>query len=90
MADNASRYARRPTLLVTMPDGSTRTMSAPRVAPPVPSAGRREVAPGERLDLLAGALLGDTTQWWRIADANPFPDAVRLESPGQTIELPGR
>jgi hypothetical protein len=75
-------------------------MLVPRVAPapdptrpdPTPpgEAGRAyQVRAGDRLDLLARAALGETTAWWRIADANPFADATRLEEPGRTIRLPG-
>jgi hypothetical protein len=58
---------------------------------PAPRGGgaSHEVRPGDRLDLLARAMLGDTTQWWRIADANPVADATLLEEPGRTIDLPG-
>jgi nucleoid-associated protein YgaU len=43
---------------------------------------------GDRLDLLARAVLGDGTAWWRIADANPVDDAADLETPGRRIQLP--
>ncbi|MFI0445517.1 hypothetical protein [Actinomadura sp. 6N118] len=89
MYDPASRYAGLAMLTVTLPDGTTRVMSAPRAAPAGPTAGPYDIGPGQRLDLLAGGLLGDTTLWWRIADANPSADAARLEEPGGTIQLPG-
>lgn len=98
MYDPTSRYAGLPALTVTMPDGSTRVMSAPRTAPAGPGSqagaqsGVQQVPAGpggERLDLLAGRLVGDTTQWWRIADANPYADATALERPGGVIALPG-
>ncbi|MEV0319766.1 LysM domain-containing protein [Streptomyces sp. NPDC050658] len=87
--DPTSRYAHRPQLTVTLPDGSVRLMSAPRTVPAPPPGGQRLTAPGDRLDLMAAELTGDSTQWWRIADANPFADATRLEVPGSVVELPG-
>ncbi|MEV0113015.1 hypothetical protein AB0H77_07135 [Streptomyces sp. NPDC050844] len=87
--DPTSRYARQSPLTVTMPDGTVRTMSAPRTVPAPPPGGQVVTAPGARLDLMAADLTGDSTQWWRIADANPFADATRLETPGVAVELPG-
>jgi nucleoid-associated protein YgaU len=83
----ASRYAGQPTITVPGPAGD-RVLSAPRVAPRPRVVGRYDVRAGDRLDLIARAALGDTTSWWRIADANPWPDATLLERPGQTIALP--
>ncbi|MFH8484338.1 LysM domain-containing protein [Streptomyces longisporoflavus] len=87
--DPSSRYARQPLLSVTLPDGTVRTMSAPRTVPVPPPGGQRVTAPGDRLDLMAAELTGDSTQWWRVADANPFGDATRLETPGIAVDLPG-
>jgi hypothetical protein len=47
-----------------------------------------EISQGDRLDLLAHTAFNDTTQWWRLADANPWHNATRLERPGTTVELP--
>ncbi len=94
--DPASRYARQPTITVSTADPSTgdttsRLMSAPRVAPAgaFPVRGSHSTRAGDRLDLLARSVLGDSTGWWRIADVNPWLDPTRLERPGQTIDLPG-
>jgi nucleoid-associated protein YgaU len=85
-----SRYAGQPIITVPGPDGSTRTMSAPRVAPPPQTTGGSyTVHAGDRLDLLARAVLGDGTAWWRIADVNPDDDATALETPGRRVVLPG-
>lgn len=83
-----SRYARQPTVAAPRPDGGTRTMGTPRMAPEPGSQGTYVVPAGARLDLLGLAATGDTTRWWVLADANPYSDATRLEEPGQTIELP--
>ena len=85
-----SRYAGLPTIAVPAPDGGTRIMSAPRIAPaPDTTSGSYTVLAGDRLDLLARAVLGESTEWWRIADANPDDDATALETPGRRVLLPG-
>jgi nucleoid-associated protein YgaU len=87
--DASSRYATQPTVTSTAADGTPVTMSAPRVVPAPESHDRTyDVRASDRLDLLGHAVTGDTTKWWRIADANPWPDATRLERPGQRIDLP--
>ncbi|HEV3400495.1 MAG TPA: hypothetical protein VG078_01640, partial [Acidimicrobiales bacterium] len=65
-----------------------RIMLAPRVAPAPSSSGTYEIRGGDRLDLLAHVAFSDTTQWWRLADANPWSDATQLERPGTIIALP--
>jgi hypothetical protein len=86
--DPTSRYAGLPEIEVQAPDGSTRVMGAPRIAPEPPPGGSYEVRSGDRLDLLGRAATGDTTRWWVLADANPWADATRLEQQGETIGLP--
>ncbi|MGI8806772.1 MAG: hypothetical protein ACR2KK_02750 [Acidimicrobiales bacterium] len=89
--DPASRYARLPSISVPVPDekgGGARVLGAPRMAPDPGSQGAYTVRPGDRLDLLGHAATSDSTRWWVLADANPYRDATRLESPGETIELP--
>jgi hypothetical protein len=83
-----SRYDGLPTIAFTRKDGTTVNLQAPRVVPAPPTNGTYEVGPGERLDHLAKAATGDSTNWWVLADANPFHDATRLEQPGTTIDLP--
>lgn len=85
-----SRYAGRPTITVPTPDGGTVVLSAPRIAPaPDGATGSYTVRAGDRLDLLARAVLGDSTGWWEIADANPTDDPTDLETPGRRVILPG-
>lgn len=89
--DAASRYAGVPVIRVPLPDGTVRVMTAPRIAPatdPAAPGPRYQVRAGDRLDLLAHAVYADSTQWWRLADVNPFPDARRLEEPGRIVRLP--
>jgi nucleoid-associated protein YgaU len=86
--DPTSRYAGLRTVTIPGPHGSAIVLGVPRVVPAPTTAGLYQVRPGDRLDLMAQAALGDTTRWWVLADANPWSDADRLETPGQTIELP--
>lgn len=86
--DPTSRYAGLPAIAVTAPDGSVRTLSAPRVVPQPPLGGSYVVAAGDRLDLIAQAAAGDSTRWWLLADANRWWDATELERPGTAIYLP--
>jgi hypothetical protein len=86
--DKTSRYYRLPTIAVPTPDGGTRVLGAPRVVPRPRTKGRYDVRAGDRLDLVGQAATGDSTRWWVLADANPWPDATELERPGRTIDLP--
>jgi nucleoid-associated protein YgaU len=58
----------------------------------VPAAGAsgvfHTVTAGDTLETLAFAYFGDSSLWWRIADANPaaFPFAPE---PGSTVFIPG-
>jgi hypothetical protein len=47
-----------------------------------------QVRDGDRLDILARAAVGDSTGWWRIADANPFGDALLDTDSGTVIGIP--
>lgn len=84
----ASRYTGHAVIAVPQDDGTTRPMSVPRAAPPVPPAMTYQVRDGDRLDILARAAVGDSTGWWRIADANPFGDALLDTDSGTVIGIP--
>jgi hypothetical protein len=84
-----SRYDGRPTLAVPQDDGTTRPMSVPRISVAAEIAALYQVRDGDRLDRLAGTALGNTTAWWRIADANPQTDPLRLEHTGVVLGVPG-
>ncbi len=86
--DPTSRYAGLPEIQAVSADGTTRIFGAPRVVPLPALRGSYTIRPGDRLDLLARIAAGDSTRWWLLADANPFPDATRLEQPGRAIDLP--
>jgi len=83
------RYAAQPQLQVPQDDGTTRPLSTPRVSVASRADVLYPVRAGDRLDLLAGAALGDSTRWWAIADANPEADALALECPGTLLAVPG-
>jgi hypothetical protein len=84
----ACRYAGLPTIPVVLPDGTERLLTAPRMAVRPAMSGVLETPAGARLDLLAHALLGDSTRWWLLADANPWRDPTQLERPGTVVEVP--
>ena len=84
-----SRYAGQATISVPQDDGTARPLGVPRVALPLPAAVTYPVREADRLDLLAAAALGDSTGWWRIADTNPYPDALADTEPGTVIGIPG-
>jgi hypothetical protein len=85
----ASRYAGQATITVPQDDGTTRPFGVPRVALPIPATVTYQVREGDRLDLLAATALNDSTGWWRIADANPYLDALVDARPGTVIGIPG-
>ena len=84
-----SRYSGQTTVTVPQDDGTTRPLGVPRIAPQLADVARYLVREGDRLDLLAGTALGDSTGWWRIADTNPHPDPLATTEPGTTIGVPG-
>lgn len=84
----SGRYDGQARLTVPQDDGSTRPMSTPRVSVQPPSDVVYPVREGDRLDLLAGAALGDSTRWWVIADANPPANALALERTGTPLAVP--
>ncbi|MNR68819.1 hypothetical protein D3C85_1936240 [compost metagenome] len=49
--------------------------------------GELSVAPGDRLDRLAAAALGDPLQFWRLADGNDAPRPAALEQPGRSLRV---
>ena len=86
--DRRSRYAGSRRIVVLGAAGEEQILLAPRIARQPLVNGTFEIRDSDRLDLLAQAALGDSTRWWVLADANPWRDATRLESPGSIIRLP--
>lgn len=84
------RYDDVPRRKVRRRDGSDDVLMARRLIPPVAGLlpnGTVRVRPGDRLDSIAAAALGDPEAWWRIADANPALDPAELEAPGRVLSL---
>ena len=73
MLPPTSRYASVGTTTLTTADGTTIVYLERRFVPQpgaLAQVGVHTVTPGDRLDLIAGAAIGDPSQWWQIADAN--------------------
>jgi nucleoid-associated protein YgaU len=73
MPSPTSRYASVGTTTLTTADGSTVVYLERRFVPQPGSLtqiGVHTVTPGDRLDLIAAAAIGDPSQWWQVADAN--------------------
>jgi hypothetical protein len=72
-----SRYYETPTKTIEAADGSALVYLARRFVPPgsrFATLSTHVVQAGERLDIIAGAELGDPQAFWRLCDAN---DAMR-------------
>jgi hypothetical protein len=81
-----SRYYGLPVLTRTQPDGTHVLYVAGRLLPDpgtLSQTGSYTVRPGDRLDLIAYAQLGDPQQGWRIADA------ARVLDPDELTQTPG-
>lgn len=85
-----SRYHGVPTAELAGADGRPlvylrrRFLPDPAALTPV---GEMSVAPGDRLDRLAAAALGDPLQFWRLADGNDAPRPSALEEPGRSLRV---
>lgn len=92
MFDEKSRYRGLPILTHVEPDGTLRRHVARRFLPDpqaLREAARVRVTDSERLDLIAGRMLGEPTLFWRIADANGAMDPDELLSPaGRRLRVP--
>ena len=89
-----SRYAALDTTTITVStpdDGSREITYTRRRLLPHPAdhtlLGEHVVAPGERLDHIAGRQLGDATQYWRICDATTVLRPDELETTGSRLPL---
>lgn len=85
-----SRYRGLPTANLRLPDGRTVSYLRRRFVPhPEALAQLREhvVRPGERLDGIAFAELGDAELAWQIADANRAADPDELVVPGRRLRI---
>ncbi|HEV2777786.1 MAG TPA: LysM domain-containing protein [Actinophytocola sp.] len=85
-----SRYHGIPTATHTLPDGRRVTYVRRRLLPQpeqLAQLAEHVVAPGERLDHIAGRHFGDAEQAWRIADANRAMDPEELAVPGRRLRI---
>jgi hypothetical protein len=92
MFDYNSRYEKIADASYTFSDGRSLTFKRRRFLPQgtaLPLLGEIAVRQGERLDLFTHRTLGDSLQFWRIADAN---DAVNpfdlVEEGGRLLRVP--
>jgi hypothetical protein len=87
-----SRYYGIPTATLVAPNGVIEIYLTRRFLPLLQSTLALEqhtVTQGERLDHIAFRSLGDSEQFWRIADVNTEMDASRLTAkPGRVINIP--
>jgi hypothetical protein len=80
-----SRYYDTPTKTLTLDDGTNLVYLSRRFVPPgsrLAPLSTHAVVAGERMDIIAGAELGDAQAFWRICDAN---DAMRPDDLTATI-----
>jgi nucleoid-associated protein YgaU len=79
-----SRYHGTAVTMFTAPDGARIPYLARRLLTDPASfttVAEYTVVAGDRLDLIAFRLLGDSELWWQIADANPALDPRELTAP---------
>jgi hypothetical protein len=90
-APPGSRYHGVPVATLESPDGTTRLYLRRRFIAPAASfalLSEHMVGEGDRVDRLAARYLGDSTQYWRICDANGVqrPDELTA-APGRRIRI---
>ncbi len=91
MLPPSSRYASVGTTTLTTAGGTTVVYLERRFVPQPGSlsqSGRHTVMPGDRLDLIASAAIGDPSQWWQVADANRamWPEDLTA-TPGTVLRI---
>jgi hypothetical protein len=89
--DSTSRYYTRETLTYTTPDGQEITYIERRFLPQGkdrPLLVEITVNASDRLDLITARTLGDSLQFWRVADANDTMNPYDLAAePGKKIRI---
>jgi hypothetical protein len=81
MFEPNSRYYALETTTITLSDGRTIAYKRRRFLPEgtaMPLLAEVTVVQDERLDLIAARTLGDSEQFWRVADANNAIDPFEL------------
>jgi nucleoid-associated protein YgaU len=74
---NTSRYAKTPTVQLTLADGTQVSAVQLRTVPAI-SGDVTPITSNDRLDIMAERFYGDATRYWHIADANSALDSRRL------------
>lgn len=88
---SVSRYATVGQAVWTAPDGTPVPYLRRRLLPAadaMASLRRHQVRPGERVDTIAGAELGDAELSWALADANLAMRPSDLAKPGRALSIP--
>ncbi len=92
MFDHTSRYARIEIATRETPGGPTVTYVRRRFLPQgehLPLLVEVTVTDSDRLDLIAARTLGNSEQFWRVADANNAMNPFDLTGePGATLRVP--
>ena len=83
-----SRYQTTPVRDYTTGDGRTLRYVGLRVPPPTPGVSVHVVDEGERLDQIAGRVLGDPERFWALADANAAVRPEDLLQAGRHLAVP--
>ena len=84
----SGRYDGQAQLAVPQDDGTTRPMSTPRVSVQPATDVVYPVREGDRLDLLAGAALGDSTAGGSSPTPTRAPTPLDLERTGTPLAVP--
>jgi nucleoid-associated protein YgaU len=71
MIASTSRYVSDKLAIVLLNNKERKTIILPEPEAVTISYTTYKVTASDRIDLIAFAFLGDATQWWRIAKANP-------------------
>lgn len=93
MFTSGSRYARLEQATWTPPEGGDPIRYVRRRFLPqgdaLPTLAAVELSDGDRLDLIAGRILGDPEHFWRICDAENAmnPDDL-IATPGRRLRVP--
>ena len=88
---SVGRYANVGTAIWTAPDGTQVPYLLRRLLPAqgtLATAALHTVQPGERIDTIANAALGDPTLYWMLGDANLATRPTQLAQPGRVLVIP--
>jgi len=89
MFSKSSRYYALRDLTYRAPDGRKIVYKERRLVPKSPAGSEMTLAQSDRLDLMAGRVLGDPSQFWRLCDANEELDPFELEAAaGRAVKIP--